>query len=290
MRLVASLVLVVVLAPARSRADELERVYAEGVELRRQHKDLEALERFRQAHALQPSGRTQAQIGFAEQALGRWAAAERDLQAALATPGDPWLEKNRGAIERALAVADEHLGTLQIDGSPPGAEVRVEGVRAGALPLDQPLRVPAGLATIEVVAEGHVPALRSVPIVARKMHRERIDLVRLSAAVAPTPPEHAPRPLDRRLWLGGWLVLGAGAAMLVVGAAGIGVRESAAVRYNSPACAGNGLTFGENCGGLRDTVQLGERLTISGFAIGGVLAVGGVVMLAVHAARRRESR
>jgi hypothetical protein len=276
--------LVVVSTPAV--ADEFDKLYSEGVELRRRHQDAEALDRFQRAHALKATPRTQAQIGFAEQALGRWVDAERDLKAALAT-ADAWIEKNKTAIGRALATTDEHLGTLLIEGRPEGAEVRVGGAVAGTLPLRDPLRVPAGTITVELRAEGHAPGLRTIPIEAMKSHRERIELVPIAAA-PPAPPVAVVerKPHDRKLWLSGWALVGVGAGMLVLGVAGVGVRESAADRWNSPACTGGGMTRIENCSGTLDTVHLGENLTISGFVAGGVLAVSGIVLLAVDAGRR----
>jgi hypothetical protein len=263
-------------------AEDYDKLYAEGVELRRRHQDREAMERFQRAHTMRPSPRTQAQIGFAEQALGRWAEAERDLKAALGAP-DPWIEKNRPTIERALATTNEHLGTLEIAGSPPGAEIRVEGSVVGRLPLPEPLRVVPGATTVELRAEGYVPGLRSVPIEAQKLHRTRIDLVRIEVTRAPVDQ---PRPHDRRLWLSGWSLLGAGAGLLVVGVAGIGVREGAAADWNSSMCTGGGLTRIELCSGTLDRVSLGENLAISGFVAGGALVVAGVTLLALDARRR----
>jgi hypothetical protein len=266
-------------------ADDFDKLYSEGVELRRKHQDVEALDRFQKAHALKATPRTQAQIGFAEQALGRWVEAERDLKAALASP-DSWIEKNKPAIERALATTDDHLGTLLIEGSPEGAEVRVGGVIAGSLPLKDPLRVPAGTITVELRAEGHAPGLRTIPIEAKKSHRERIDLVAISTPPPVVPVSVEKKPHDRRLWLSGWTLVGVGAGMLVVGIAGVGVRESAADKWNSAACTGGGMTRFENCSGTLDNVHLGENLMISGFVAGGVLVVGGVIALAVDASRR----
>jgi hypothetical protein len=268
-------------------ADEYDKLYSEGVELRRRHQDVEALDRFQRAHALKATPRTQAQIGFAEQALGRWVDAERDLKAALAT-GDAWIAKNKTAIDRALATADEHLGTLLIEGRPEGAEVRVGGVVAGSLPLKEPLRVPAGTITVELRAEGHAPGLRTIPVEAKKSHRERIELVALTTPPVAPPPAIVveKKPHDRRLWLSGWTFVGLGAGMLAVGAAGAGIRASAADRWNSPACTGGGLTRIENCSGTLDDVHLGENLTISGFVAGGVLVASGIVLLAVDAGRR----
>jgi hypothetical protein len=274
---------------------EADRLIAEGIELRRKHQDLEALERFRRAHALAPSARTQGQIGFAEQALGRWVEAERDLRAALDTR-DPWAEKNRAAIERALLLADERLGTLRVEGSPAGAAVRVDGAEAGSLPITESLRVSAGTVTVEVTAPGHAPTQRTVPIVARKLHLERVVLIKLAAVprvdagLTPAVATRALGPHQPRLWVTGWTMLGLGAGLVGLGGAGVGVRESAAAEFNGSGCVGNALTRADNCSPAYDRAFLGERLSISGFVVGGALVLAAVGLLTADSVQRRRAR
>src|SRR5688572_11588125 len=55
-----------------SAGDPAEEHIERGLELRRQDQPEAALAELEKAHALQPSGRTLAQIAFAEQSLGRW--------------------------------------------------------------------------------------------------------------------------------------------------------------------------------------------------------------------------
>src|SRR4051812_7480565 len=57
---------------AQAAADALE-LLREGVSLRREGRDEEALQRFQRAYEIGHGGRALAQIGLAEQALGRWA-------------------------------------------------------------------------------------------------------------------------------------------------------------------------------------------------------------------------
>jgi hypothetical protein len=277
-------------AEAAPSADAL---ISEGVELRRQHKDAEALERFRRAYALQHGPRAQAQMGLAEQALGQWIEADRDLKAALAVADDPWIVRNRAAIDRALATIAEHLGTLELVGSPPGAEVRIDGRVIGRLPLADPLRLPVGSAVVDVSAEQHTPVRRTVVIGAGRLSRERVELVRQAAsidAVLATPAPRGPRPHDRRLWIGGFTLLGVGVAFLGLGAGGVGVYEAAARRWNGDACVGAGLSREEACGAERERAELGERLALSGFVIGGAAAVTGAALLVADAVKRRRPR
>jgi hypothetical protein len=159
-----------------SPTDDAEPLVQEGIAFREQSRDSQALEKFQRAYRIAQTPRIVAQIGAAEQALGRWTEAEVHLSQALGTADDPWIVKNRSTIESALVVIGAHLGSLEILGSPAGAEIRVEGGIAGTLPLVRPLRLPAGRTTIEVRAPGYFVATRTVPIDAGKLTRETVDL------------------------------------------------------------------------------------------------------------------
>src|SRR5580704_12825575 len=94
--------LLVPLSPARARAQQTppstdsatpndEALIAEGIALREQGRDREALELFVRAAALAASPRATAQIGLAQQALGHWVEAEAGLRTALEQGTDPWI-------------------------------------------------------------------------------------------------------------------------------------------------------------------------------------------------------
>src|SRR5262249_14834291 len=110
-----------------------EALVEQGVQARREGRDADALERFQAAYALSQAPRALAQIGLAEQALGRWVDAELHLTAALAADGDSWIDQHRTSLSEALRFVGEHLATLDVVG-PPGAEVRVDGRVVGTLP------------------------------------------------------------------------------------------------------------------------------------------------------------
>src|SRR3954466_7836710 len=93
---------------AHAQADE-DAIRA-GVELRKEQRDAEALDAFRKAFAIKATPRAQAQIALAEQALGRWLEADRDIEAALSATEDPWVVKNRGYLEDARATIAHHVG------------------------------------------------------------------------------------------------------------------------------------------------------------------------------------
>jgi hypothetical protein len=169
------------------QAADYESLMREGISLRRSGDDLAALSRFQQAFGLNQTPRAQAQIGLAEQALGRWTSADKHLQEALESDSDPWIRKNRGSLVEARAVVVTHLGQMEISGVPVGAEVRIDGDLVGRLPLSRPITVTAGGVAVEVRAPGYVPIVRATTVTARTLTRETFTLQPLSPAAEPSP-------------------------------------------------------------------------------------------------------
>jgi len=176
-------------APATAEADAL---ILQGLQLREQGKDFDALGLFERAHALAPSPRALAQRALAEQALGRWVLAELHLREALATTGDPWIAQHRTALDGALAVIGEHLGHLQVNGGVAGAELRLDGRLVGRLPLSAPMRVVVGRPLLEVTLAGHYPVRREITIKAGSLSTETIELVPVPALPPAAEREHEP--------------------------------------------------------------------------------------------------
>ena len=71
-----------------------------------------------------------------------------------------------------------------------GAELRIDGRLAGALPLPQPLRLEAGVVTVEVRAPGRLHVVREVAVHGGLTARETFDLAPLER-----PSENAVRAL-----------------------------------------------------------------------------------------------
>src|SRR5262245_5743759 len=109
-----------------ARADDAESLLRRGIDLRKQGQDTEALESFRAAHTLDPTPRAKAQIGLAEQALGRWLDAHQHLSEALSAADDPWIIKNREALEGARSTIEDRLGWLFVMTNAEGAEIWID--------------------------------------------------------------------------------------------------------------------------------------------------------------------
>jgi hypothetical protein len=173
---------------APTRADALIR---EGVELRREGRENEALERFRSAHAIHPSPRALGQMGLAAKSSRLYVDAERYLQQALAAAADPWIVQNQPALEQALEIVGRQLASLAVTCNVAGAELLVNGATVATLPLERPVRVLAGAARVEVRAAGHVAATREAALEAGSTVELALEL----APAAPSEPATAPPPV-----------------------------------------------------------------------------------------------
>ena len=212
-----ALILVALLDPALARADDLnpDVLILRGLDLRRAGRPAEALALFRRAHEVAPSPRTLGQMGLVESSLQLWADAESHLVAALVTPEDVWVHRNRQFLELARARTREHMGDLLITG-PPGTKVRLGERPIGSLPLAAPVRLVEGDIAIHATADGYKPL--SLEISIKGGGRAAVSIVLEQIDLSPRHVEHqdllsTARPARRRrLWTGTTLaVAGAGA-------------------------------------------------------------------------------
>jgi len=281
--------------------DPGEAAIRRGVDLRRQGQDDQALQEFKKAYELSPSPRALAQMGLAEQALGRWVEAETHLEAALGTPTDPWIQKTGAILRGALEKVAGHLGSVQVLGEPVGAEVLIHGNVVGRLPMMTPARVPIGEAQIEVRHPGFRASSRVVSVSAGELSRETIVLVRPISTVPNLPPATrsemtADRPLPPVLESGAtdvpasrgrrpavWVAAGLGVAGIAVGVVEtfIAVQRSKDFNHLPENCmdGGNGLIVG----GAR-CVQADHDQTVAtwvaaiGYGLGAMFGATAVVL------------
>ena len=247
------------------------------LELRRQEKPTDALDLFQRAHALAPSPRTLGQMGLVEASLQRWADAENHVTAALATPNDPWVRKNRGFLDQALATAKGHMGELEIIG-PAGTEISIDGKPVGSLPAVSVIRRSEGQVTVAASSAGFQDFTKTASIAggARTSLAIVLDPVESRPAVAlappvplvtsppPARPEESPRS-SWRAWTGGALIA-AGAGLVGWGIAWIAVD-------GNDAC---GAVTGPGCGTVYNTKTTGLALAGGGAA---AASVGAILLL-----------
>jgi len=167
---------------------EAEKLIRHGIELRKAHDDEGAAREFQKAYDQVHTPRAAAQLGLAEQALGRWEDAERHMREAITAADDPWIAKNRAILAEALGTIQAHLGRVEINGDLDGAEVSINGRPEGKLPLAGAVPVSAGEVDIELRAPGYQPAQRTLTIVAGQYQRVVLRLVKESAPGEASPP------------------------------------------------------------------------------------------------------
>ncbi len=299
-----SAVLAMVLASSSAFAQQgadVETLLQRGIALRTAGHDDEALAEFRRAYALTQSPLTSGQLGLVEQSVGNWVVAEGHLRVALAARGDPWVERNRVALQSAYNVISQHVGTLEIQGSPVGARVRIDGDPVGVLPLAEPIRLLAGAVVIDVQAEGFYGLSHRVVITANALARERVNLRQLDvateASASPSPPEPvrassgSPRPASseavppqppRRAGppVVSYVLGTASLACFAGGAVALIIFQIAAASYDDPAnrCL-EGTRYGllsAQCRGYFDTGTATAPTSVVALSLGGALAVGAI--------------
>lgn len=298
-RLLFVLAATLVFVPAPARADELdtaEAVIRRGVELRRQGEDERALQEFKKAYVASPTPRVLAQMGLAEQALGRWVESEGHLLRALDSSSDPWIQKNLATLQDAVAAVAKHLGSIEVLGGPVGAEVRVQGVSIGRLPMEKAARVPSGDVVIEVRQPGYRTMSRTVNVAATEMARETMVLVPI-APKEDDPPSAPPvivsvnRPPPSRPAVEGsgwrrptkWVAAGLGLVGLGVGVVEtmVAVQKSKDFNKLPENCTddGNGhIVGGARCEQVNHDQNVATWAAAIGYGVGGALAVTALVL------------
>lgn len=271
MRAVLLLLALSVPRAALGQTVDVDTLVRDGLDLRRQRRDAEALSVFQRAWAISHAPRERAQMGFAEQALGHWIDAEVYLREARSATSDPWIAERAAVIDDALREVARHLGDLDVQGNVPGAEVRVDGRAVGTLPFARPVRAPVGTVSLEVSAARYHRVRRDVRVSAGELARESVVLVPLAGAGGPADPAATRRVLA-------WAAAGGAAVGLGVGVAGLIARNAAADRWNSNACLAGGQPREVNCAVHGADGRSAELVSGVGFVLGGALAVTSAVL------------
>jgi hypothetical protein len=178
-------------------ADEAEALIKQGIEARKTGDHEAALRLFQRSYEMNQGGRALAQMGFAEQALGRWVGAERHLNEALVLfPTDPWIKKNGKVLETALNVIRDHIGSVEIvvagaESSKPDADLTVDAQAIDrSLWRTTALRLAQGQAVLRIDAPGYESQTRNIAVTAERTLHEVFTL----KPQAGRPPRVATEP------------------------------------------------------------------------------------------------
>ncbi len=283
---------------------------AAGIALRKAGDDQGALPLFEKGYRDTHAPRAAAQLGLCEQALGRWLDAETHITEALKADDDPWVRKNRATLDKALVVTKSRIGRLEITGEPTGADVLVNGIEIGKLPLAEPIRVVAGEVQVELQKSGHQPASRTITVAGGAY--QKIALRAQREAVTPPPPAPTPAPASEpsvtettasatvtatdegpptNRWRVPvrWVSLGLGAASLGVGVYGVLQNRSIVDNKFDPNCGISPRTgqaelktgstsTAEQCSDWKRQYETASTIGVIGLIGAGVFVTAGVVL------------
>jgi hypothetical protein len=266
----------------------------EGVQMRIQGRDSEAVERFRKAVELEPDSlRARGQLALALHAVGRWREAEQVMELVLAETPDEWVERHRAELEGSLRTVRAHLAWLQVDAQGPGA-VWLDGHRVGSLPLSAPLRVVARRHQLEIRSSDHAPVRKEIDMAPGE--RVVVDIARPEASPMRPQPDPVPmrrtarweaqrEPRESRARTYGLVLLGAGAAGLATGAAfgtyAIIARRQRDQECDADVCSARGIQIDARG---RQAATFSTLLVVTGISS---LAGGGVLLWQDQHGRKR---
>ncbi len=271
---------------ATQAAAALEAEHVRGVEMRRQHRDAEARDLFRELYERTHEPRVLAWLAGAEGALGDWVSAETHLSTALAATNDPWVSQLRDELVSDLAGFRQRLGLLEIISSTPGAQVVLSGV-ATPLPMERPMTVRAGDVTVEVRAEGYLPEVRTIQV-APGMRTPARETVNLTQRPPEPPPGTAPAVTHTTTVVAVQTGIPplriVGAVLAGVGAVGLGIGIYGMVHYSSQrddyVQAGCDVANPPvDCAGFDPSGSL--TLGVASLSAGGLLVAGGLTLLLI---------
>jgi hypothetical protein len=272
-----------------------ESLHKEGIALRRQHRDAEALAVFERALALDGSARTRAQVALAEEALGLWVEAERDLSSALAGGQEPWFQQHRDDLKVALDAIRARLGSLDLTCNAGSSQIWINGWQKTDWPSSSDARVVAGDVQIEARAPGFVTQTRTIHVAAGERANAVFQLAELedtsgpratastesarpakAAAVSTRGAPRAPSDLAHGVAfasLAGGLVLAAG------GSVALAIRNSNAAIYDDDSrCFYGGLTRDQRCSSYRVATTTAGDLAIVQFGVAAVALTASAIL------------
>jgi hypothetical protein len=255
----------------------------------------EACSKFAESQRLDPAPGTLINLAACREKLGQLASAWETWQQALRTL--PPQDERRPGVEGRAAALESRVPRLEIrlaEGAPPDAKVVRDGIELGPAALGLPIPVDPGLHRVEVRAPGR--AAKSYEVTVAESETKAL-VVDAGAALPPetqpavTPPPKKPpppkpvRPEPERTASDdgtlGWIVLGVGAAGIVVGSvAGLLAIQKKNEMEDDCTSAGEGFECGDRGFDAADSGKTFATVSTIAFAVGAVgVGLGGYLVL-----------
>ena len=166
---------------APSRSSEAKTRFERALKLYDEKDFSGALAEFSRANELSPSSIVLYDIAQCYEAMGRPVDAKNTLTQLIA--GGP----SGGELSRAKAMLqrlEQRIGTIVVEGGTPGAQVEIDGLRVGTLPLSTPLSVASGARILTVVATGFAPYRTELVVAAQAETKHAVKLLPTESRLA----------------------------------------------------------------------------------------------------------
>jgi tetratricopeptide (TPR) repeat protein len=200
-------------AAASSNVDAARVHFQRGTEFYREGNYDAALAEFAEAQRLAPNYRLLYNIGQVQAERHDYVAAVRTLMDYLAQGGADLPEERRSQVQAELASLKTKISELTVTSNVAGAEVSVDGVQMGLLPLSAPLLVSAGSRRITLTKRGYNPVERTIVLTGEDKATIDVPLLApvVTAPIKATPRGATPPPHESSSNVGLWVsVIAAG--------------------------------------------------------------------------------
>jgi hypothetical protein len=197
--------------PAAANVEEARLHFQRGAEFYREGNYDAALAEFTKAEQLAPNYRLLYNIGQVQAERHDYVAAVRALTDYLAQGGTELPEERRSQVQAELASLKTKIAELTVTSNVSGADVSIDGMPVGLLPLRTPLLVSAGSCRITVAKRGYTTFERTIIVAGEdRPHVDAILQPLVGAAptakrAAPAEPRTAPESSGGNV--GGWISL-----------------------------------------------------------------------------------
>lgn len=188
--------------------DEARARFQRGVELYRERSFDAALAEFARAYELAPNHRVLYNIAQVQVERHDYASALRYFQDYLRQGAADMTPERREQVEREIASLQARIAELTVRSNVPGAELSIDGVVVGTLPLSKPLLVSSGVRRLVLRKPGYSVAERTVSVAggdrpAIELNLEPVRVVTAEPSLA-SAGARAPssRPVPAGVWIG----------------------------------------------------------------------------------------
>ncbi|HET7539880.1 MAG TPA: PEGA domain-containing protein [Polyangiaceae bacterium] len=194
-------------APSPNATTEARERFQRGVALYREGSFDAALAEFRRAYEIAPNYRILYNLAQVQVERHDSVAALALFQQYLQQGGNEIDAERRAQIERDMQSLRKRVADLTVESNVSGAQLAIDGVEAGTLPLTEPIQVNSGVRQLTLAKPGYQSVSRSVTIAGAEPLKLSLSLEPLAGptAVPPAPvaaaatqaPKKEPEPAEQ---------------------------------------------------------------------------------------------